>query len=178
MRGKETLRIEGGVAQELEGVAVNLVGSTLGHRVHDAAGIVAVFRVEIVGQHTEFGNGIQIRNDRRAAVHQLLDVGPVDEKSVGIFALPVDGLVSRIQAAGRRDRHDDTGHDNRSLRLRRHWHDAGLKRQQIGEAPAVQADCGHHLAGDDVSHLRALSLDLQLKQRKPPLPPTVLPSTG
>ena len=52
------------------------------------------------------------------------------------------------------------GHDDRIIRLGRHGHDAGLKRQQVGEAPSVQGDCGYHLAGFDFPHLGALRLDL------------------
>ena len=57
---------------------------------------------------------------------------------------------------------DDTGHDNRSRRLGRHWRDAGLKRHQIGVASPVQRDGDHHLAGDELPHLRAFSFHLHV----------------
>ena len=96
----------------------------------------------------------------RAAVHLLFNVGSIHEKSVGIFPLPADRLVPRIQVAGRRNRHGDAGHHDRIRRLRRHRHDAGLKRQQIGEAPSVQRNGGHHRAGNDIAHLCAFSFNL------------------
>ncbi len=103
--GKEIARIQIGIAQKFESVAVQRVGAAFGHHVHDAAGIVAKFGVEVVGQHAEFGKRIEIGNDAGAAVHLFLHVGTVHQKSVGIFALAADGLVPGVQAAGRGDRH-------------------------------------------------------------------------
>ena len=86
-RRKVGPRIEIGVAEKVEALAVNAVRPAFGYHGHDAASIVTIFRIETVGQHAEFVNGIQIRDDTGSAVHLLFDVGPVDEKTVGVFAL-------------------------------------------------------------------------------------------
>ena len=61
-----------------------------------ATAIVAILRVKIVGQHPEFGDGIEIRDDESTAVHQLFHVAPVHDEAIGVFTLAADGLVACV----------------------------------------------------------------------------------
>ena len=51
---EEVAGVERGVAEELEGVAVELVAARLGDDVDDAAVVVAVLGIEVVRQQAEF----------------------------------------------------------------------------------------------------------------------------
>ena len=63
--------------------------------------IEAVLGIEVVGQHPELFDRIEVRNDGGAAIHVLLHIDPVHHEAVGRFALAIDGQVSGIQVAGR-----------------------------------------------------------------------------
>ena len=160
LRRKEIARVESGVTQKLEAAAMQLVGAGLGDHIDDAAAVVAVLGVEVVGQDAELGDRIEIGHDGSAAVHQLLHVAAVDHEAVGVFALAADRLVAGVQTAGGSNRHRSAGHDDRVGLLRGHRHDARLKRQKIGEAAAVERDRGHDLAANDFAHLGALDIDV------------------
>jgi len=139
---------------------VKRVRAAFRHHGHDAAGIVPIFGVEVVGQNAKFRDGVEIRNDAGAAVHFFLGIRSVDEETVGVFTLPANGLISWIQAAGRSNRNGCSGHDDRIGRLRRHGHDARLKRQEVGKTSAVETNRSHHRPGDDIAHLRAFSFHM------------------
>src|ERR1700720_5017911 len=109
---EEIARIECRIPQKFEDVTVNRVRPALRHYSDDTAGIIAIFRVEVVRQNAKFRDGIEIRNDTGAAVHFFLGIRSIDEETVGIFTLPADGLISWIQAAGRSDRYCRPGHDD------------------------------------------------------------------
>ena len=86
-------------------------------------------------------SGIFIRIDGKPkdecpAVHQLLDVAAVDHESVRIFPLPTDGLVTRIQCSGRRNRHRCARHHDRVGQLRGRRHDS--RRRRDGTRSDVQ----------------------------------------
>src|SRR5262249_46398297 len=153
---KERARIEIGVAKEFETRAVKAVRPVLGDYGHDTARVVAIFGIETVGEHAEFVDRIQIRDDAGSAVHLFFHVGAVDENTVGVFALAAERLVAGVEVAGGRYGGGDAGHDDRIAGLGGHGHDAGLKREQVGEASAVEGNGGHHGAVHDIAHLRAL----------------------
>src|SRR5437763_398588 len=96
-RGEKVTGVQIRIAQELKGASMQLIGSGARHHVDYAAAIVAEFGVKIVGEDPEFGDGIEIRNNRSATVHQLFYVTPINHESVGIFALSAYGLVPGIQ---------------------------------------------------------------------------------
>ena len=114
------------------------VAAGFGDDVHHPAVVVSILGVEVVGENTELLDGIQVRNDRGSAVHVLLHVDGIHHESVGGFALAVDRNIARIQIAGRIDGSGHAGHDHRSRRQSRHRTDAGLNRQQVRIAAAVQ----------------------------------------
>src|SRR6185369_14530167 len=62
-RRKEILCVENCVAQELERAPVNLVRAGLGHNIDDAAAVVAILGVEIVGKNPKLRYGIEIRHN-------------------------------------------------------------------------------------------------------------------
>src|SRR6185295_12703333 len=97
-RREKVSGIERGVSQELKSASVNLIGTRLGDHIHHAAGIVAILGVEIVGKNPKLGDRIQIRNYRRASIHQFFNVSAVDQESIGVFALAADGLIARIES--------------------------------------------------------------------------------
>src|SRR6266850_818901 len=111
-RGKEIFGIEVCVSQKLEAAAMELVGSRLGHNVYNAAAVIAVLRIEVVGQYTELGDRIEVGHDRCAAVHHLLDVASIDHEAIGVFSLATNRLVPGIQTT--RGCNSDLGacHDN------------------------------------------------------------------
>ena len=65
----------------------------------DAAVVVPVLRIEVVGQHAELFDGIEVGDDRGAAVHVLLHIDSIDHEAVGRLALAVDGEVAGVGVA-------------------------------------------------------------------------------
>jgi hypothetical protein len=54
---------------------VNLIAAAFGDNVHDAAALIAILRVDVVGKHAEFGDGIQIGNTSKQPLHRPFAVG-------------------------------------------------------------------------------------------------------
>ena len=78
---------------------MQLLSPGFGDHIDNAAAVVPVLRVEVIGQNPELGDRIEIGNNGGAAVHQFLHVAAVDHETVGVFALPADRLVAGIQSA-------------------------------------------------------------------------------
>src|SRR5579872_518952 len=95
-RGKEVARIQFRITQKLEAASMKGISTGLGDGVHYTTRVVAVLRVEVVGQNAEFFKRIDVRDDQRAAVLQLLHVCPVYQESVCVFPLTGDRLVAGI----------------------------------------------------------------------------------
>ena len=68
---KESFGIQVLVAEKFVTAAVDIVGSGFCHDVYDRPRVPAVFRVERVSQHAEFGNGI--RNAQRQVAATVLN---------------------------------------------------------------------------------------------------------
>ena len=83
-------RIEIRVAKKLENVAVKSVRPGLGYHIDLAAAKFSVLGVEIIRENAEFGDGIEVRNNRGAHVDVFFDIAAVDDETVGKFALPVN----------------------------------------------------------------------------------------
>jgi hypothetical protein len=99
--GREKIaRVEIGVSQEFEGVPMKLVGSGFRNDVDLASGIFPILRVKVVGQDSEFGDGIEIGNDGGGHAAGLFGIGAIDQEAVGGLPLAVDGDGSRVQIAG------------------------------------------------------------------------------
>ena len=138
------------VAPELEPGAAELVGAGLRDHVDQAAGVVAVLRVEHVRQQAELGNRIEVRDRRRAVAAPLFDTSAVHHEAVGVLALTADGHVAGGEVAG---------HAARRVG-RVHGHHARLQSQQIDIASPVQRLRRHRLAVDDVAELGTGGLDV------------------
>ena len=157
--GKIVARVQIGVSQELEKVAVKCVAARLGDDVDLAAAEFAILGVKVAGENAELGDGVEIGDDRGPHIHVFFGVASVNDEGVGEFALAVDRNGAGIQIAGRRERagahvlHGVGG--NRSGRS-----DAGLHRQKIGIAAIVQGHGRHLVAVDDFAHLAAVGLDV------------------
>ena len=156
LRGEKVFGVKRGVSQEFKSAAMQSICARLGHDIHDAAAVISVFRIEIVGQHTKLGDRIQIGDDRSAAVHQFLDIPAIHDESVGVFTLAADRLVAGVQPSRGRNGNGGARHDNRIRLLRRHGHDSRLKSQKIGETSSVQGDCRDLRTCDNFTHLRTL----------------------
>ncbi len=97
---REILRgIQCSIPKELEPAAMKLVRPRLGHDVDLSATIVPVLGVEVVGNDAKLRDGIEVGNNRGAVVLPLLDIRSVDHEAVGRLALPINRLVTGIQAA-------------------------------------------------------------------------------
>ena len=161
-RGREIIaRVEIRVAQEFKTVAVKCIGAGFRDDVDLAAAEFAVLGVKVVRQNAEFGDGIEIGNDRCAVVHVFFDVASVHDETVGKFALTVDGNRAGIQIAGGR-KHARAHILHGIARDRGDGDNAGLKGQQIGKAAAVQGHGGHLSAGNHFAILCARCVDLDL----------------
>lgn len=84
------------IAQELEHVAMPLVGAGLGNNAHRSAGGESALRVRIVAGHLEFLRGVRIRHGRRQTTPGIHGVGAV--QCVVNVALP----LSADRGCGRR----------------------------------------------------------------------------
>ena len=93
--------VEGGVAEEFESRAVELVGAAFGDDVDDATGAAAVFRFE-VGSDAKFGDGFDGENrcggaeragfvDGGVIAVAVVHVRAVEQEVVGAAARAVDG---------------------------------------------------------------------------------------
>ena len=142
-----------------------LVAARLRDDVDDAAVVVAVLGVEVVRQDAELGNRVEVRHDRRAAIHVLLHAPAVDHKAVRALALPVDRHVTRVQLARRLDRAGDARHDDRVRFHRADGCDARLDGKQVSITAAVERERRHVLGGDDLAELRRHLLDVHFRQR-------------
>ncbi len=94
------------------------IGSGLGDRVHDRTGELSVFRTEAVGQEPEFGDGVGVRNQPRAHVLGLIDLGAIYQRKH--WPTPADHRWKRFPT-NRRDRKPDC---DRSIRRWCWWENA------------------------------------------------------
>src|SRR5581483_7315403 len=77
-RVEEITGIEIVIAEKLKCVAMESVAAGFRDRVHYAAAVFAVFRVEAVGNEPEFLNGIKVGNKAGALVSTLAYITAVD----------------------------------------------------------------------------------------------------
>jgi len=68
-----------------------LIRSGFGHYVDLAATVIAILRVEVVGNNAKLGNRINIRNQGGAILQLFFRVGAVDHKAVRVGASAIDG---------------------------------------------------------------------------------------
>ena len=72
---KVVARVQIGIAQKIECVAMKSIASGLGDDIDLAAAEFSILRVEVAGDDAEFINRIQVGNDGRAGVDVLFHVG-------------------------------------------------------------------------------------------------------
>ncbi len=135
------------------------IGPGLGYHFDLASAELAVLGIKATGENSEFGDRIQVGNDGRAHVDVFLDVASVQHKAIGEFALAVDRDGAGVQIAGRRKcarAHvlDRIGSDGRDR------NDAGLKREQVRKAAAIERHGCHLFGRDDFAHLRISGVDM------------------
>ena len=70
------------------------VGPGLGDHVNLSTAVVTVFRIEVVGDDAEFGDGIQVGNQRGAVVNAFLRIAAIHHETIGARSAAVDGLRS------------------------------------------------------------------------------------
>ena len=74
------------------------IGSGFGYDVDQASRVIPVLSVDVVGQDTELGDRIEIRNNRGPVVHMLFDIAAIYHKPVGRFLLSAHRKVSRSRS--------------------------------------------------------------------------------
>ena len=87
-RVKVTAGIQIRIAQKFKCVAVEGIASRLGDHGDHAAVIIPILRIEITGEHAKLFNRIEVRDNRRAAIHMFLHINAVHQKPVRRFSLP------------------------------------------------------------------------------------------
>jgi hypothetical protein len=92
----------------------------------------------------------------------FLHVDGIHHEPVRRFALAIDREIARIQIAGRVDGSRYARHDHRGGRQRRQWSHAGLNREQIRVAAAVQRQRLNLLVCYDLAEMRRHRVDLRL----------------
>src|SRR6202042_2380934 len=80
------------VAQELPRRAMKGIGSSAGYDVGRRAGVASEFRVGVVSENPELGDGINWRFKHITGVHSVDIVSTVDHEIVGLGPLAVDGI--------------------------------------------------------------------------------------
>ena len=141
-------------------VAVKCIRPGLRHHADLASAELAVFRVKVTRQNPELGDGIQVGNNRRAHVDVFFDVASIQHKAVGKFPLAVDRDGAGVQIAGGR-KCADAHILGRVGCQRSDGNDAGLKRQQVRVAAAIERHGRHLFARDHFAHLRIGGFDMR-----------------
>ena len=146
-------RIETGVAEELEDIAVKAVGTGLGHDVDDAAGETAILGIDVARQDAELGNGVEVGNDAGLLTDRLLHAYAVQIEGIVRFALSVDGKLTGIGLTRCGNGAEAASGAGIGCTARRDRDDTRLYRQQIGVAAAVQRNVYNLLALDRLTDL-------------------------
>ena len=121
-----------------------------------SAGVVPILGIDAVGENSELGNGIEIRDDGRAVVHVFFHIAAIYHKPVRAFLLSAHRKVAGIQIARGTERLEFPG---------RLGDNSGLQRQQVRVTAPVQryrVDLG---TADDFTHLGAGSVDMHRRGR-------------
>lgn len=162
--GQPVFDVQVGVAKKFEGVAVPIIGTGFGYHIDLAAGIVAVFGVEVIGDDSEFGDGIEIRNGPGTRKTSLLHENSVQKETVRSFAHAIDGVSAGVLIAGNCWRRK-TGRSKLAAQTAVHARllrdDPGLEWKQVRIATSVEGHVGHMLPGNDFAHLRAGGIHVQ-----------------
>ena len=125
-----------------------------------AAVVVPVLGIEVVGQHSELFNRIEIRNDGGAAIHVLLHIDSVHQEAVGRLPLAIDGQVPRIQITRRVEASGNARHDDGAWQQGRDRGHSRLDGQQVRVAPSIQRERGHLCTRYDLAEVSCGRLDL------------------
>ncbi len=159
--GREVVAgVEIGVAEEVEGAAVEAVAAGFGDDADLAAAELTDLGVEVAGDDAELGDGVEIGNDGGSGVYVFFGIAAVDGEVVGKFALAVDGDGAGVEGSGGIE---DGGSDvlNGGVGDGCAGGDACLQGQEIGEAASVEGNGGHLAAGDDLAELGTRGLDVE-----------------
>ena len=158
--GNEAIRVQQGIAQELKSRAVESVAAGFCDNADAATAVIPIFCVKVTGEYAKFRNRIEVRNDSRAHSEPLHGIGIVHFEPVGVLALSINGEGPWTQVSGRIQQTCSGSVDG--VRCdgcgRRH---AGLEREQIGEASAIQRHRGHFLVADHFSCLRIGNINVR-----------------
>ena len=137
---EEVARIERIVAEELEDVAVNLVGARSRDEIDDRAGHVSVFGADRRVVHFEFLDAPERRLVDERSERLVVGADAVDEKRDRLLAIAGRVEGERADAANR------PGGEAGLRRRDRSWHE----QPEIGEMTAVQRHLLHGLSRDHV----------------------------
>jgi hypothetical protein len=151
-------RVQMGVAEEFEEIAVEVVSAGLRDDFDDAAGEAPILGIYVARKNAELGNRVKIRNDPGLLADGLLHACAVEVVGVVGLALTMNRELSSFGACG--------GHCAKSAARAgitcssgSNRCDASLNCQQVGIAPSIEWNIDHLLAFDRLSDLRVGSVD-------------------
>ena len=134
------VRVEEGVAVELEEIAVEVVGASLEGGADDAAGVAVVLGVERTFDEVELIDGVEVGRVGEGVQRDVIGVGAIDEVL----------RLLRLRAAGRVVAGE-------AIAGGLH---AGLDELEAGEGAVDQGQLDHLLGVDDVVELHVRGVDL------------------
>jgi hypothetical protein len=151
---EEVAGIEGVVAEELEGRAVEVVLAGLAADQHRRAAAAAVLGLVVVRQHLELADRVDVGQDADAAGGELVVVDTVVEPVVGVLTHPL-GRYGHAAAVGHlaaralgQEAAGATGDGARA------------EQRQLDEVAAVQRQLGHLLGVDQLAEVGVAALKL------------------
>ena len=89
-RRKIVTGIEIRVTKKFERVAMKCIGTRFCNDVDLSSAVPSVFRIEVAGKDAKFGDGVEVRNDRRSRIHVFLGVASVHREGIRELPLSVD----------------------------------------------------------------------------------------
>src|SRR5262249_16068163 len=97
-QGEVVVSIKEGVTVEVKRVAVILVGAVLDQRVHNAARVAAIFRVDGAGNQVEFLNRIRAGQQARRVQGDVIGVCSIDQTAALLRLAAVHGKGTEATA--------------------------------------------------------------------------------
>ncbi len=91
---EEVARVHERIAVKLKGVAVELIGAALNHRVEDSTRVPAIFGIDGAGDEIEFADGVRAGNDERLIQPEVHGVGAIDQERILLALAAVGGVVT------------------------------------------------------------------------------------
>jgi hypothetical protein len=149
-----------GVAEELEEIAMEVVGPGLGDDVDDAACEAAVLGIYIARQDAKLCDGVEVRDDPGLLADSLLHACSVEIIGVVGLALSVNGELPGVRLACGGYRAKAATGTGVASTAGSDRGDTRLDREQVCIASTIERNIDHLLIFDGLSDLRIGGADL------------------